>query len=302
MNKRALGYLSWLALRKRQHKSRILDALLMDLQALGPDHIAITGDLTQIGTRGEYRQARRWLRELGSPERVTIIPGNHDRYTGSSWYESLRHWLPYLRDEVHEDRECLYPVVRQRGNVAMIALSSAAPTLPFLATGRIGRAQLQRLDGLLADLGRRNLIRVLLLHHGPLPGSDSIRRRLVDGGELVSVLRERGAELILHGHSHVNSEGVIKGAHADIPVFGVASASMKSSAGNRSSSYNLFRISRDRTGVVIGHTCRCYDELTGQFTSNASRLIPYPHLRGNGAVAAPEAGARQYSSPRSQAR
>ena len=50
--------------------------------SLNPDHILITGDLTTTALPAEFR-ACRW--ELGpwlqDPQKTTIIPGNHDRYT-----------------------------------------------------------------------------------------------------------------------------------------------------------------------------------------------------------------------------
>lgn len=278
INKRFFGYLSWLAVRKHQHKIRILNALLNDLQALRPDHIAITGDLTHIGTGYEFREVRHWLAGLGPPEKITIIPGNHDHYVHTNWREKLHHWLPYLRDETGEDQECRFPVLRCRGNIAMVSLSSASPTLPFLATGRIGKAQLQRLDTLLADLSDRKMFRIILLHHGPIPGSDSYRRRLVDGDDLISILRQRGAELVLHGHRHQNTEDVIKTGNADIPVFGVASASMKSGKDHRTATYNLFRIQRSKGGVTIRQTSRSYNRNTGTFIPGVSKIISYSQI------------------------
>jgi 3',5'-cyclic AMP phosphodiesterase CpdA len=276
-NKRILGYLSWLARRKRSHQARVLMAMLNDLQALCPDHIAITGDLTHIGTGGEFREVRRWLAELGPPDKVTIIPGNHDQYVRTNWSETLQHWLPYLQDETLEDHECRFPVVRCRGPIAIISLSSAEPTLPFMATGRIGKAQLQRLDTLLADLEDRKMFRVVLLHHGPVPGSESYRRRLVDGDDLISILKHRGAELVLHGHGHRNTEGFIRTLAVDIPIFGVASASAVSSRTNRNATYNLFNISRQPAGWKVNLSLRTYSPQTNSFISGVPRDIIFRH-------------------------
>ena len=50
--------------------------------ACDADHILITGDLTTTALPAEFRAARAALADLaGRPRRVTIIPGNHDRYT-----------------------------------------------------------------------------------------------------------------------------------------------------------------------------------------------------------------------------
>jgi 3',5'-cyclic AMP phosphodiesterase CpdA len=272
-NKRILGYLSWFMGRKSQHQSGILNTLLQDLQETRPDHIAVTGDLTQIGTAMECREAVHWLARLGSPDRVTVIPGNHDRYTPADWHETVGRWLPYLQDEPLMDPATLFPTLRCRASVALVGLCSAVPTPPFMATGRLGESQLQRFDTLLAGLADRNMFRVILLHHGPLPGINSFRRRLVDADDLISILKHRGADLVLHGHGHRNTSGIIGTAAVDIPVFGVASASSVATSTSRTATYNLFRITRQSRGWAVRLCFRSYNPYTGAFESGGSREI-----------------------------
>ena len=71
-NKRLLGYLSWRLRRRRLHLGLILDALVRDLHALRPNHVAITGDLVNLALPGEFAEAATWLRRLGSPESEQI--------------------------------------------------------------------------------------------------------------------------------------------------------------------------------------------------------------------------------------
>src|SRR5262249_25091280 len=79
--KRVLGYLNWQRKRRHVHVTSIADRLIADAQALRPDHIAITGDLVNLGLPAEHEAALAWLRRVGSPEHVTVIPGNHDIYS-----------------------------------------------------------------------------------------------------------------------------------------------------------------------------------------------------------------------------
>ena len=58
----------------------MLDALVEDLQAQRPDHIAVTGDLVNISLVAEFAPARAWLESVGTPDHVTVVPGNHDAY------------------------------------------------------------------------------------------------------------------------------------------------------------------------------------------------------------------------------
>src|SRR5262245_65523212 len=76
--KRGLGYLNWMRKRRHDHQRPVLDRIVADMAAQGPDHIAVTGDLANIGLPQEHIAALGWLQSLGPPERVTVIPGNHD--------------------------------------------------------------------------------------------------------------------------------------------------------------------------------------------------------------------------------
>src|SRR4029450_13323153 len=79
-NKRILGYLSWWRRRRRVHRIETLDAVVADMRDSAPDHIAVTGDLTHVGLPDECADALRWLQSLGNSDRVSLVPGNHDRY------------------------------------------------------------------------------------------------------------------------------------------------------------------------------------------------------------------------------
>ena len=71
-----------------------------------------------------------------------------------------------------------FPFLRRRGPLALIGVSSAVPTPPLMATGWLGRAQLDALERMLAQLAAEHAFRVLLVHH-PLR-SDSRAKRLTD--------------------------------------------------------------------------------------------------------------------------
>ena len=66
--KRALGYLNWTRNRHKIHRREVLDALVSDLQAQRPDHIAVTGDLVNLALEAEFAPARAWLESVGTPQ------------------------------------------------------------------------------------------------------------------------------------------------------------------------------------------------------------------------------------------
>ena len=61
-----------------------------------PDHIALTGDLVNVALPQEYRRAAEWLAAFDTPDRITVIPGNHDVYVSVPWAESLGLWGAYM--------------------------------------------------------------------------------------------------------------------------------------------------------------------------------------------------------------
>ena len=65
MSKRGLGYLNWLRKRRAIHRPEVLAAIVADLKAQQPDHIAVTGDLVNLSLSNEFAPARAWLDALG---------------------------------------------------------------------------------------------------------------------------------------------------------------------------------------------------------------------------------------------
>lgn len=199
----------------------MLAALIADLKAQQPDHIAITGDLTNFATRQEFAAARSWLEALAPAEQVTVSPGNHDALAGAGGPERFAEWRPWLGDA----GALGFPQVRLRGPVALVNLCSATPTALHLAQGVLDAAQLERLPQILRRLGGEGLFRVVLIHHPPTAGVVSRRKSLRQAPELLSILRAEGAELVLHGHAHEASLSTAAGPQGLIPVLGVPPAS-----------------------------------------------------------------------------
>ena len=61
--KRLFGYLNWQRSRRHVHSVAVADRLIADALALRSDHIAITGDLVNLGLPAEHEAALVWLRE-----------------------------------------------------------------------------------------------------------------------------------------------------------------------------------------------------------------------------------------------
>ncbi|PTS88432.1 MULTISPECIES: metallophosphoesterase family protein [unclassified Caulobacter] len=220
-SKRLLSRIAWHR-KHREHQPNVLAALVDDIKTYDPDHIALTGDLTNFSSTVEVEAARIWLESLGPSDTVTVSPGNHDALVGSADPIRFSAWTPWLGDAP----EPRFPGLRRRGDVAILNLCSALPTAPHLATGRLGEAQLAALDTLLADPAIQGAFRLVLIHHPPTRGAVSKRKALEDQAGLAEVLARRGADLVLHGHAHEALVGSLPGPDGTaIPVLGVPSAS-----------------------------------------------------------------------------
>jgi len=283
-NKRLLGYLSWRRHRRLEHRGEVLEALQRDLLGICPGHLVITGDLTQIALPDEFRQARAWLDSLGSPSDVTVVPGNHDAYVHVSWEQGLSKWQPYLvsdgacRGGEDDTAETAFPSLRVRGSVAFIGLSSARPSAPLFATGRLGESQLKQLETMLEQTRSQRLFRVVLLHHPPVPGEERWRKRLTDAEQLCAVIARQGAELVLHGHRHrsVQSRIEIPGTH--VPVFGIPSASSIGLGNGRMAQYHLYTVHASDTAWELELEVRGYAAETDMFVTQGTRRLEIPRL------------------------
>jgi len=270
LSKRVLGYLSWNLRRKAVYTEPVLEALTNDLKKTAPDHIAVTGDITNISLPAEFLRAGTWLGSLGTPDRVSVIPGNHDAYTRISWEQSWAHWATFMTSDNDTGTGLRgpqdFPFVRVRDRVAVIGVSSAIPTLPFLATGKIGARQMSALEQTLRDLQKRGLFRIVLVHHPPVPGVAQSRKRLVDADAFGETIARTGAELILHGHTHRSSVFRLDGPDGRVPVVGITSASANQNLGpGRHARYNLYRIPKDGQAGPIEVEVRGIDIQSGTF-------------------------------------
>jgi 3',5'-cyclic AMP phosphodiesterase CpdA len=248
VNKRGLGLINWYRKRHRHHGADVVEAIVRDMHAQAPGHIAVTGDLVNVSLEAEFAAAARWLAQVGSPEHVTLVPGNHDAYIRRVAGSAAQHWGPYMHGDplpdpqAGEGNKVVFPFVRRRGPVAIIGLTTSLPTGPFMATGRLGGEQLARLAEILITLGREPLFRVVLIHHPPIPNRRHYMKRLIDGPMLRAILAEHGAELVLHGHNHEQQLMWLDGPQGRIPAVGVPSCSAIISTHDEPAAYNLYRI------------------------------------------------------------
>jgi 3',5'-cyclic AMP phosphodiesterase CpdA len=256
--KRAFGFLNWNRKRRRFHLHAVADKLIADLGRQQLDHIAVSGDLANIGLPEEFARARDWLSRLGADERVSVVPGNHDIYCPLWRDVGTERWRAYMTSNAEgamhlppprtASHAVEFPYVRLWRRIALIGVNSAVPTATGFAIGEVGDPQRQRLESVLHTLGDAGICRIVMIHHPPLPGQATPRRALRDAPAMREMLSRTGAELVIHGHNHRNMHTAldIPGARS-IPVVGVASFSAAPFM-EHPGSYNIYHVTETADG------------------------------------------------------
>jgi 3',5'-cyclic AMP phosphodiesterase CpdA len=233
-NKRITGYANFLLHRARVYRRDYLLAVL-SAAAREADHLVVTGDIANLSLEREFEEARTLLDGVARAVEVTVAPGNHDVYLPSVHVARRfpHHFGPFLRSDLPDLARELeagpFPCVKLRGPVAIIALSSAVPRPPFVASGRVGSTQLVALEGILAhpEVARRTP--VILVHHPPV--DDRLRLRvlrdgLVDAERLRAVLAPLPRGLVLFGHLHVRVRRRLRTAAGSLDAIGASGAAL----------------------------------------------------------------------------
>ena len=133
-----------------------------------------------------------------------MVPGNHDAYVPGAFDKICRSWGAWMTGDglaAPADRHA-FPYMRVRGKVALIGVSTARATAPFMANGFFREDQSHRLGALLDKAAGHGLFRVVMIHHPPVRNAVGQHKRLFGIGNFQKTVARHGAELVLHGHSH----------------------------------------------------------------------------------------------------
>ncbi len=273
LNKRWIGGLNLLANRSRHHKSEIFEAMIEDLNQQEVDHVLVTGDITNVALDEEFRFARELFKGFSlGPENITVLPGNHDAYVqvGATYFTS--HFGEYFASDASHQEGHLWPCIRRRGPVSIFGLSTSLQTPWFTAYGVIGDEQLGRLRTALMAPEFEDTLRLVAIHHSPAePRARSRVRGLRDRAKLYTVLKEAGAELILHGHEHLDLTADLPGANGRIPVRGIQSATYDAGdqAPHKRGGYRIYEIADTcepgKRPAMVGEELRLWDSSSQSF-------------------------------------
>ena len=281
LGKRFFSHVSWRRRRANIHRREVLDALCRDLATRRPQHVAVTGDLVNLSLPAEFAAAADWLTTLGNPTEISVVPGNHDALVRTRWIDSWAHWAPYMTCDLADGtdqprvptRFDAFPYARIRPPLALVGLSSARPTPPFLAAGWVGKRQRAALAQYLRRLGATGLFRVVMVHHPPIRSPAAWRSALWDAEPVRRTIAGAGAELILHGHAHMFASTELQTSAGPAPVIGVPSASALSDETARLAHYHLYTVARTDSGWRLEINARGYDRGSDEFVASGGRCF-----------------------------
>jgi len=282
-NKRWIGAMNLLSNRSRHYHVDAFDHMIEDLNAQGVEHVLCTGDVTNLALEQEFKFARaKFDRLVGGPHHVTVIPGNHDAYVA----EGIAHfatvfddyhrtdedwsWTDADRDVDDHDDDLRWPIVRIRGELALIGVTTSRATPWFTAYGRVGAGQLARLRKALSDPRLAGKVRLVAIHHPPAgKRAHNKIRGLRDHAAFAQVISEVGADLIVHGHEHQDLHEMLAGPDGPIPVRGIASGTYHHNKPDRTARYRIFEIER---GKIVSDYVRVWSRETGRFEHTSGNL------------------------------
>ena len=276
LNKRFTGWVNLKLRRGHQHQRRIAQAVAREVSAHDVDHVVITGDLTNLALEAEFELVRAFLEaDLKlSPDQVSVVPGNHDAYTGGAFRS--RRFQCYLGEYITSDLPGAsgvpgigrFPFVRLRGPVAIIGLSSAVPNLPLVAAGELGKPQTMALHALLTHQEVARRFPVVLQHHPWHPvgsGAKSALEGLRDADEELAVLAELDRGMLLHGHLHRRMHRTVTTARGQLDAICSTSASLLHDDLDRVAGFNLYDISEQGSLAEVSAL---------RWDRNQERLVP----------------------------
>ena len=167
-----------------QFQPDVFNKVIEEVNAIKPDAIVITGDLTDEGLIKEYKKCKELVSKLDTKKLITIS-GNHDyRNTG---YLNFKNYFPFETvNELGDD-------------VILVTIGTARPDRN---EGEVGYRQNLWLERTMNKFPDK--IKILAMHHHliGIPDTGSDRLTIIDAGDVLRTIIDTNVDLVLCGHKH----------------------------------------------------------------------------------------------------
>jgi Icc protein len=214
-----------------RYRANLLRTAIAEINEASPDLVVVAGDLTDDGYPDQYPLSRTELSALECPQ-IVRVPGNHDaRNVGYVLFENT-----------FGPRDSRMRLELDGISIALVAVDSSKPDLD---EGEIGREHYGWIkEGFEGDAD----LRVFVCHHHlmPIPGTGRERNQVLDAGDVLSLLRQCGVDIVLSGHRHVPYVWPVAG----MLLIHSGTVSTLRTRGFPNPAYNLITIEGGRISVV----------------------------------------------------
>jgi 3',5'-cyclic-AMP phosphodiesterase len=182
---------------------RKLSRAIAKARAAGVDHVIVSGDLTESGTVAQFETLASVLDDLHiDPERITLVPGNHDAYTAhDGWARALegplKRYQPLSATEAGK--------VIDLGDVAILPLDVACHQPVTRSAGMVTDSAIARLQHRLEDRVTRTKTTLIVQHHPPYAHASRAWQwldGLTNAPRLTALLARFPDVHVMHGHLH----------------------------------------------------------------------------------------------------
>ena len=224
-------------------RPELLAPLVTAVNALAPDLVAISGDLTQRARSAQFRAAAAFLKRIKAP--VLVVPGNHDIPLHNPLARMLWPWRQY-RSHISPQLEPSYE------DNELIVLGVNTVNRFTHQSGRVSSRALSRIDRALDDITNRTC---LIIAHHPLEQQATDRKRPTRGAERAKdMLAQNGVDAVLTGHLHswrADLYAHVEGRNAVLQIH--AGTGLSTRQRGEENDFNLLEIGASSI-AVIRHT------------------------------------------------
>jgi len=167
-----------------QFRADIFEKVIEEVNALNPDAVVITGDLTNEGLKEQYEKCKTLISKI-NVEKIIAVSGNHDyRNTG---YLHFKKYFPFQTiNELNDD-------------VVLVTLGTARPDRD---EGEVGYRQISWLERTMKKYQSKTTILAMHHHLIGIPDTGSDRLTIIDAGDVLRATLDSNVNLVLCGHKH----------------------------------------------------------------------------------------------------